>query len=63
MDGEAAVIQNSEVHLMCYDIKRPKGDAKFERAAEIYGNNAMGPVQVDAKKEKELCVPSEKIDP
>ena len=35
----------------------------FERVSEIHVNNVMGPLQVDAKKEKKLCVPSQKIDP
>ena len=66
VDGETTFIQNTEAHLLCYGIKRPKGtpkDEKFRKVVGIYVNNQLGPLQVDAKKEKELCVPSQKIGP
>lgn len=53
-------IRNSEDHLLCYDVKRAEGEAKFERVSDIHTNNQFGPLQFDAKKEKELCVPSKK---
>ena len=36
------------------------GEPKFEKVKGIHVNNQFGPLQLDAKKEKELCVPSEK---
>jgi hypothetical protein len=55
-------ILDEESHLLCYGVKRPKGEPKFERIDDIFVNNQFGPLQIDAKKEKELCVPSTKED-
>ena len=57
-DGEG--IGNADGHLLCYKVKRAKGEPKFEKIQGIHVNNQFGPLQLDAKKEKELCLPSEK---
>jgi plastocyanin len=56
---EITPIQNPENHLMCYDIKKVKGELKFEKR-NVFTNNQFGPEQLDVKKEKQLCVPSTK---
>jgi hypothetical protein len=56
---ETTPIQNPENHLMCYDIKKVKGELKFEKR-NVFTNNQFGPEQLDVKKEKQLCVPSTK---
>ena len=63
VDGQVTEIQNPEDHLMCYDIKRAKGEPKHVKVLGIFVSNQFGPLQVDTKKEKELCVPSQKIAP
>ena len=50
-----------EGHLVCYDIKLPKGDPKHEKVFGIHVNNQFGPLEVETKKVKELCVPSKKF--
>ena len=59
-DGEDIVDQDN--HLLCYKVKRAKGEPKFEKVKAIHINNQFGPLQLDAKREKELCVPSVKDD-
>ena len=56
---------NSELHLMCYDIKPPKGDKHVkELGIELLNQfHPEIPLLVDTKKEKELCLPSQKIAP
>ena len=56
-DGE---IGNPDNHLLCYKVTLATGELKFEKVKGIHVNNQFGPLQLDAIKEKELCVPSEK---
>ena len=55
-DGEG--MGNPDDHLLCYKVKRAKREPKFEKVKGIHINNQFSPLQLDAKKEKELCVPS-----
>lgn len=53
-------IKHEENHLMCYGVKRPKGDPKQEQPL-VYLHDQFGGVEEwETKKEKELCVPAEK---
>ena len=54
-DGEGIVDQ--ENHLMCYDVKKLKGDPKFEKR-NVFTNNQFGPDELKVEKQEELCVPS-----
>jgi hypothetical protein len=42
-------------------VKPVKGQPEHEKREGIFTNNQFGPLQMDTKKEKELCVPSEKF--
>ncbi len=53
-------IQNPDNHLLCYRVERAEDEAKFEDVKDIHTNNQFGPLQLDAEKWRELCVPSEK---
>lgn len=53
-------IVNSSNHLLCYKVRRVKGEPKHEDVKGIHINNQFGPLQLDTKKEKELCVSSMK---
>ncbi len=53
-------IANPDDHLLCYKVKRARGEPKFEKVKGIHTNNQFGPLRLRAKREKELCVPSEK---
>ena len=48
---------DEENFLMCYDLKEIKGEPKFEKVS-VFTNNQFGPEELEAKKPKQLCVPS-----
>ena len=53
-------VGNPDAHLLCYKVKRAKRQPKFKDVEGIHiNNNKFGPLQLEAEKEKELCVPSE----
>ena len=56
---DAAEIANPDGHLLCYKVKRAKGEEKFKKVSGIHTNNPFGPLKLKAKRERELCVPSE----
>jgi hypothetical protein len=45
-------------HLLCYQSKLSKGEAKFTATQVAINNTNFGPSVVDAKKIAELCVPA-----
>ena len=56
-------IGTPDSHLLCYKVKRAKGEPRFEKVEGIiHTANQFGSLRLDAKKEKELCIPSEKDD-
>ena len=56
-------IRNPAGHLLCYEVERAEGEPRFEKVEGIiHTANQFGSLRLDAKKEKELCVPSEKDD-
>jgi len=61
--GEVTEIKNFDNHLMCYKVKRAEDEPKHEKVKAIHINNQFGPLQLDTKKEAELCVPSTKTLP
>jgi len=63
VDKNGEGILNPELHLLCYKVKPAKDEPKHEKIESIHVNNQFGPLQVDTKKEKELCVPSTKTLP
>ena len=63
VDKNSEGIFNPLAHLMCYTVKRAEGEPKHIKVSGIQVNNQFGPLQLDTKKEAELCVPSTKILP
>jgi len=63
VDKNSEGIFNPLAHLMCYTVKRTEGEPKHIKVTGIQVNNQFGPLQLDTKKEAELCVPSTKILP
>ncbi|MGQ0639063.1 MAG: DUF7450 family protein, partial [Nitrososphaerota archaeon] len=58
-DGSTSEINDSENHLLCYDVKSAKGEPKHQKRS-VFTNNQFGPEQLDTIRETELCVPSKK---
>ncbi len=54
-------IVNDENYVMCYDLKKIKGEPKFKKI-NVFTNNQFGPEELQAKKPKTLCVPSTILD-
>ena len=55
-------ITNDENYLMCYDLKKIKGQPKFNKV-NVFTNNQFGPEELKAEKPKRLCVPSTVVEP
>ena len=53
-------VVNDENYLMCYDLKKIKGEPKFNKV-KVFTNNQFGSEKLQADKPKRLCVPSEII--
>ena len=60
-NGEGII--DPETHLMCYKVRRAKGEPRHQRVRGIRVNNQFGPLQLDTRKPRELCVPSTKTLP
>jgi hypothetical protein len=60
-DGEGML--NPDGHLMCYAVKRAKGELKHTRViGRIHTHTQFGPEQLDSVKEAQLCVPATLTD-
>jgi len=59
VDKNGEGIMNPADHLMCYSVEPAEGFMKNKKRS-VFTHNQFGPEQLDVKKEKELCVPSEK---
>jgi len=57
VDKNSEGVVNEENYLMCYDLKKIKGEPKFEKL-NVFTNNQFGPEELKVKKQKQLCVPS-----
>lgn len=57
VDKNSEGIINEENYLMCYDLKKIKGEPKFKKI-NVFTNNQFGSEELKIKKQKELCVPS-----
>ncbi len=60
-NNESSFVNHPEEYLVCYDVRKDKGQPNHQRTS-VFTNNQFGPEELDTKKEKELCVPSEKIN-
>ena len=63
VDKNGEGIKSPQTHLMCFTVRRARGEPKHERIDGIFVNDQFGPGQVRTKKERELCVPSTKTLP
>ena len=60
-DKNGEGIWSPAVHLVCYEIKEPKGDSKFEKVdLDVLVTNQFGEQILTVRKPKTLCVPSTK---
>ena len=59
VDKNGEGMKNPYAHMMCYSVKRARGEPRHERIKGLWVNDQFGAIQVDTRKEKELCVPSE----
>jgi len=57
VDKNGEGIVDAENHLMCYDLKKMKGEPKFEKR-NVFTNNQFGSDDLKVKKQHQLCVPS-----
>lgn len=60
VNKEGESIKNPDAHLLCFQAKPAKGQAKHQKKLRIFVNNQFGPGQVDTVAEEELCLPSTK---
>jgi hypothetical protein len=64
VDKNGEGIKSPDAHLLCYQVKRVSGQLKHTRLSGIHVNTQFAaPLQLDSKKEDELCVPTEIVDP
>ena len=56
MSGEG--FENPDNYLLCYDIKRPKGDPKHARTAIFLDDPFVDAGSWETRKERELCFPA-----
>ncbi len=56
-NGEDPTAPTHPLHLLCYQVTQ-YDKVKFVKRIGLFVNNQFGPEQLDAKKPKELCVPS-----
>ncbi len=57
VDKNGEGIVDVENYLMCYDLKKMKGEPKFEKR-NVFTNNQFGHDDLEVKKQHQLCVPS-----
>ena len=62
VDKNGEGIIDEENHLLCYDLKKIKGESKFKKR-NVFTNNQFEPEDLEVKKEHQLCVPSIKTLP
>ena len=60
VDKNGEGIIDPATHLLCYMVKRAADAPAFAKVAGIHVANQLGALQLDARKESELCVPSAK---
>jgi hypothetical protein len=52
-------IRNPNDHLVCYSVKRAKGEKKFKKVRKIHAADHFGSLKFDATKEREICLVSQ----
>jgi hypothetical protein len=62
VDALGAEIKHAANHLMCYKVKRARGEPKSEPIAALHVSNQFGAATFDTVKEMEICLPARAID-
>jgi cysteine-rich repeat protein len=57
-NGEDPTTPGLDIHYACYQVKPVIGEAKFTPVTTVRTANQFGPEALEAKKERELCVPA-----
>lgn len=60
VDKEGEGILDPDAHLMCYIVRRVRGEPRHEKERGVHVNNQLGPGQLDTRRARFLCVPSTK---
>lgn len=58
VDKNGEGILDAERHLLCYEVRPAEGEPPHDRLRGIHVNNQFGPLQLNTRREKELCLPS-----
>ena len=61
-DENARGVRDPGARLLCYRVKRAKGQPKHVRARGVFLDNELGAERLDTVKEEELCVPSQLVE-
>ena len=59
VDKNGEGIKNPDNHLMCYRVKRARGEPRHERVG-LFTHDQFGQMELRTRRERELCVPSTK---
>jgi hypothetical protein len=62
VDALGVEIRHAANHLMCYQVKRARGEPKSEPIAALRVSNQFGAATLDTVKEFEICLPARAID-
>jgi len=60
VDKNQEGIINPDSHLICYTVIPTKFELRQHRRRSVYVNNQFGPLQLDTRRPRALCVPSSK---
>jgi hypothetical protein len=58
VDKNSEGVKNSDAHLVCYQAKSASGQPKHVRQTGVQTNDQFGPLVLGTVKERELCIPS-----
>ena len=59
VDANGAGVMNPNAHLMCYRVKRASGESKHDKVRNrIHVEDDFGTLELDTRREEELCVPA-----
>jgi hypothetical protein len=62
VDALGEEIKHAANHLMCYRVKRARGEPAHDKLSGLHVSNQFGPATLDTVKEAEICLPARAID-
>jgi hypothetical protein len=62
VDALGVEIKHAGNHLMCYQVRRARGEPKSGKIASLRVSNQFGAAALDTVKEFEICLPARAID-